>query len=71
MHLLHIAENVPLSPHTTIGIGGDALYYSEASDMADLRALLQFSRQRRVPTFILGGGSNVVFSDRGFLGLVI
>jgi UDP-N-acetylmuramate dehydrogenase len=68
---LHIVKKVPLSLHTTMGVGGDALYYSEAEGVDDLRELMLFAREKDVPVFILGGGSNVVFSDRGFLGLVI
>jgi UDP-N-acetylmuramate dehydrogenase len=68
---LHIQENVPLAPHTTIGIGGPARYYLRATDVDEVRAGLDFARTRSVPLFILGGGSNLLISDDGFPGLVL
>ena len=66
-----IREQVPLAPLTTLGVGGPARYLAEASSEADVREALQFAQTRDVPVFVLGGGSNLLVSDKGFKGLVL
>jgi len=62
---------VPLAPYTTFRIGGPARYFCEVASEAELLEAIQFARQRQLPIFVLGGGSNLLVSDRGFDGLVI
>jgi UDP-N-acetylmuramate dehydrogenase len=66
-----LREFVPLAPLTTLGVGGEARFFCEATDEALLRAALGWAKARGVPVRILGGGSNVVVGDDGFAGLVI
>lgn len=66
-----IQENIPLAPHTTLHVGGPARYFAVARSLDDLREALAFARERQLPVFALGGGSNIVVSDQGFPGLVI
>ena len=66
-----IEENVPLAPYTTIGVGGPARFFARVADEAGLMDSLAFARARACPIFVLGGGSNLVVSDRGFEGLVL
>ena len=66
-----VREQVPLAPLTTLGVGGPARYFVEATTEADVREALGFALDRDLPLFILGGGSNVVVSDSGFLGLAL
>lgn len=66
-----VQENIPLAPLTTLGIGGLARFFVEASSESELIAAIEFAEQRDLPVFILGGGSNVLVSDEGFPGLVI
>lgn len=68
---LEILSNIPLAPFTTFGIGGPARWFAEASTEEDVAAAVDWSRERRVPLFVLGGGSNLVVSDAGFDGLVL
>lgn len=63
--------NVPLAPHTTFNIGGSARYFFSAKTTEDIKKALQFAKQERIPFFILGAGSKLLVSDRGFFGLVI
>ncbi len=70
MHL-QVRENVELAPLTTFRIGGRARYFVEVADVDALRAALAWARAQKQAFFILAGGSNVLFSDRGFDGLVI
>src|SRR5438105_5057107 len=66
-----IQENVPLAPLTTFQIGGPARYFVEATTADEVKEAVAFSRARALPLFILGGGSNLVISDKGWPGLVI
>jgi UDP-N-acetylmuramate dehydrogenase len=68
---LELRENVPLGPRTTIGVGGPARYLAEAHSEDDVRQALAWARQRGVDVRVLGGGSNLLVSDRGFDGLVL
>lgn len=66
-----IREQVPLAPLTTLGIGGPARYFIEATSEGDVREAVDFAGSRQLPILTLGGGSNLVVSDRGFDGLVL
>lgn len=63
--------NEPLSAHTTYQIGGPADLFVVAESEEQLIAAIHATRAREVPLFLLGGGSNVLVSDRGIRGLVI
>jgi UDP-N-acetylmuramate dehydrogenase len=65
-----IRESVPLAPYTTIGLGGPARYFGDCASAQDVREAIDLARERFVPLHVLGGGSNVVFRDAGFAGLV-
>ncbi|MDH4068893.1 MAG: UDP-N-acetylmuramate dehydrogenase [Ignavibacteria bacterium] len=64
-------EQVPLSGVTTIGLGGPARLFAECTSTDHLIELLTYAEQENLPFIILGGGSNIVFPDAGFEGLVI
>lgn len=66
-----IVENEPMSKHTTLGIGGPAEWYAEASSVSHLNSLLQFAKSKNLPVFHLGAGSNLLVSDAGIAGLVV
>src|ERR1700685_2094125 len=68
---MQILEEVPLAPYTTFQIGGPARWFAEALSADDIAAGIAFARERKVPLFILGGGSNLLVSDAGFSGLVL
>jgi UDP-N-acetylmuramate dehydrogenase len=66
-----ISERVPLAPLTTLGVGGPARYFAEACTESDVRQAVEYAQSRDLPLFVLGGGSNLLVSDRGFDGLVL
>src|SRR5207247_9334249 len=68
---LPIQEGVPLQPYTTCKLGWPARYFAEISTPEELRAAGTFARKHGAAIFVLGGGSNIVVSDRGFDGLVL
>ena len=61
----------PLSLHTTLGVGGPAARLVTATNVEQIQGGLQLAHQFNLPVFILGWGSNLIVSDRGFAGLVI
>jgi UDP-N-acetylmuramate dehydrogenase len=68
---LNIQQNIPLAPYTTFKIGGPAKYFAEVSDEEALIEAIGYAKDNNLEFFILGGGSNILVSDKGFDGLVI
>ncbi len=66
-----IQENVALAPLTTMQVGGAARFFVEARTEDEIISALNFAKTQNLPTFILGGGSNLLVSDAGFNGLVL
>jgi UDP-N-acetylmuramate dehydrogenase len=69
--MIHIKEKVPLAPLTTFRIGGDARYFVEVSDINGIAEAVTYAKEHDLKYFILAGGSNVLFADDGFDGLII
>ena len=61
----------PLKEVCTFGIGGPARYFLEVKDVATMQRALAFAFQEKLPFMVLGKGSNCLFSDAGFDGLVL
>ena len=59
----------PLAKHTHFGIGGEASAYIEVSTVDELAALARFHRKWEVPVAVIGRGSNLLVSDKGFKGI--
>lgn len=69
--MIQIQEHVLLAPLTTIRLGGHARYFVCCTNVSELQEALEFAAQQRVSAHVLGGGSNTIFADEGFSGLVI
>ena len=67
----HVRTNEPLAPYTTIGVGGPADVFVEATTVEQIRQAVDVCEAAGVPHFLLGGGSNLIFADAGFRGVVI
>lgn len=66
-----LQNDVPLAPLTTLQVGGSADFYYVLKNIEELPELLDEAHQSGLPIFILGGGSNTIFADEGFRGLII
>lgn len=64
-------KNILLKNYTSFKIGGLAKYFLIAKTKEELINALRVARDFKLPVFILGGGSNILISDKGFKGLVI
>ena len=63
--------NVPLSPLTTLGVGGPSAWYQVARSRDEVATAHAWADEHALPLFVLGGGSNLVIADEGFPGLVL
>ena len=71
MSLLDFKKNILLKDYTTYKIGGPAKYFFVAKSEEDLISAIKLAKKEKLPIFILGGGSNLLVSDKGFPGLVM
>ncbi len=68
---MHLEQNVPLAPFTTLRVGGPARYLARITSEGDLLEAIAFARGHNLSIFTLGGGSNLVVPDQGYAGLVL
>ena len=68
---LTFSQYKSLKEVSTFGIGGLAHYYCEVRSVAEMQGAIQQSLQLGLPYLILGKGSNCLFDDKGFAGVVI
>lgn len=61
----------PLAPHVYLKVGGPADFYFEAQNSQDLADAVKAAIEAKTPLVIIGNGSNVLVSEKGFRGLVI
>jgi UDP-N-acetylmuramate dehydrogenase len=61
----------PLSFHTSLRIGGPADIFIVPQDVEDIRLALSFAEREQLPVEVIGGGNNLLVSDRGFRGVVL
>ncbi|MFN0159369.1 MAG: UDP-N-acetylmuramate dehydrogenase [Bacteroidota bacterium] len=66
-----IRGSVPLAQYTTLGLGGNARYFTECTSVEELRSTLLHAKYEKLRVFVLGGGSNIIFPDKGYDGLVV
>lgn len=66
-----ILENEPMSVHTSFKVGGPARFFVKAEHLDDLKSALSLAREKTLPYFILGNGTNLLVSDRGYEGVVV
>ncbi len=63
--------NAPVAPYTTYHLGGPAAAFVEPGSLEDLSGLMKELTRGRIPYLVLGGGSNLLFADEGFSGVVL
>lgn len=63
--------NVPMSEHTTFRIGGNADVFARPDSIEKFTKALSIAKEENVRFFVLGRGSNLLFSDEGFRGVII
>ncbi len=66
-----VHAQAPLGPLTTFGVGGPADWLVEVRSVGELQSVIALARAAGQPVHVLGGGSNVLVSDRGVRGVVV
>lgn len=67
----NVKENVLLAPYTSARIGGPADIFLAADTASELARIVTELWEHGLPFTILGGGSNILVSDRGIRGVVV
>jgi len=66
-----IQNNVSLAPYSTMGLGGRAAYLADVQTRMDILEALTWAQTHNLPAILIGGGSNIIWQDSGFPGLVL
>lgn len=61
----------PMATHTTFRVGGKADYFAMPHSVEEVQNLIALCRQEKMPYYIMGNGSNLLVSDKGYRGLII
>jgi len=68
---IRFKENEPLAPKTTFKVGSTAALFLSPSTVDQFRGALSSAKSQGCKYFVLGGGSNVVFPDSPYEGIII
>lgn len=68
---LRLAQDVDLRDHSTMRVGGYARLFAEANSVADVECAYAWAAERHIPVYTIGSGSNIIWSDAGYSGLVL
>lgn len=66
-----ILRDEPLYKHTTYRVGGPARLFVKVKDLDSLIQTIKYCRKHRIKLFVIGRGSNLLFSDKSFNGMII
>lgn len=64
-------ENVPLSGYSTMRLGGNARYLTEITNRNEIASVVSWASQQKLPVIMIGDGSNIVWGDKGYNGVVL
>ncbi len=67
----NVSVNEPMAAHVSFRVGGPADYFLTPSDQEGLNEVFSLCRKENLPFFVLGNGSNLLVSDKGYRGVVI
>ena len=68
---MQVLENEAMSRHTSFKVGGPARFFAKVDHIADLKEALALAKGQNLPYFVLGNGTNLLVSDKGFQGVVV
>ncbi len=68
---MQVKEMEPLCAHTTFRIGGPAAFYLVPEQAEEVKKAIAFANERELPFLTIGRGSNILFPDEGYDGVVI
>jgi UDP-N-acetylmuramate dehydrogenase len=68
---MNISKNISLAEHSTLRLGGLADFLVEVSTKEEIREAVKWAKDQSLPCVMIGSGSNIIWRDEGFKGLVI
>jgi UDP-N-acetylmuramate dehydrogenase len=68
---MQIMQNVPLGLHSTMRLGGAAAYAADIQNREEVGEAFAWAKKRNLPLLMIGSGSNIVWRDEGFNGLLL
>lgn len=68
---MRLEENALLKNWTTLHIGGPAKYLAHPESIEDIKEIIKQTNEKQIPLYILGNGSNVLFDDQGYNGMIL
>ena len=66
-----LQENVSLKNYSTMKLGGNAKYLCEIQDYMEIPRVVEWAQQNNLPVIMIGTGSNIIWKDEGYPGVVI
>lgn len=71
IHHLKRKKDTLLAPFSSFQVGGKADELCRVKTKEDIQEAIAYAEKNKMPLFFLGGGSNILFSDKGFRGMVL
>lgn len=68
---MNIQENVSLADYSTMRLGGKARYLAKVNSEREIIELVDWTADKKIDYLMIGGGSNIIWRDEGYQGLVI
>lgn len=68
---MQIRQDVSLRDHSTMRLGGKAAFLVDISSRQELQEAVTWAEERKLPIMMIGTGSNIVWKDEGFNGLIM
>lgn len=66
-----VRYNEPMSRHTSFEVGGPCDVYVRPDSQEGVKTVVTLAAEEQIPLYILGGGANILVSDRGIPGIVL
>ncbi|MCL2869868.1 UDP-N-acetylmuramate dehydrogenase [Candidatus Saccharibacteria bacterium] len=68
---MNYKTNIPIANLTTMRLGGAAKVVLKITKPDEITKAYDFAKQHKLPTFVLGAGSNIIGRDKGFAGVIL
>lgn len=71
MQVMDIRQHVSLKDYSTMRLGGTAAYMVDVHNREEVQQAIVWAEEKNLPVMMIGGGSNIIWRDEGFAGLII
>ena len=61
----------PMKNHTTFRVGGPAEFFAQPKTVREIQDIIGLCKEKEIPYYIVGNGSNLLVSDKGYRGMII